>query len=152
MSTPNRTPLDPYDALGYLLKHAAARFVAATDAALEHHEIDGKDLGVLRVLAQRELTSQLELGEALGIDRTTMVALLDGLERKGVVARRPDPADRRRNVAELTAQGREIFDAAEADYLSTEKAFLSSLEPAAREPFRRALRTLVTEAPSESPA
>ncbi|GAB6899101.1 MarR family winged helix-turn-helix transcriptional regulator [Kineosporia succinea] len=92
------TEADPRDVLAYLLKHATAKLTAATDTALEPYGIDSKDFGALRVLAHREPASQLQVARTLGIDRTTMVALLDALERKGVVARRPDPADRRRNV------------------------------------------------------
>ena len=143
MSTPIGTPSDPHDVLGYLLKHASAQFAAASDAALEHRGIASKDLGVLRVVARLDLTSQLALAETLGIDRTTMVGLLDELERKGLVSRRPDPSDRRRNVAELTAQGKRVYNAAEADYLAAENGFLGVLSTDEGEAFRRSLRALV---------
>src|SRR5262245_33977093 len=109
MSTEQSSTADPREVLGYLLKHATAKLAAATDAALEPLGIDGKDYGALRVLAHREATSQLEVAQTLGIDRTTMVALLDVLERKGIVTRRPDPADRRRNVVELTEKGVQTY-------------------------------------------
>ena len=54
-----------------------------------------------------------------------MVTLLDGLEHKTLVTRRADPADRRRNVVELTDTGREVLteatrasDAAEQQHLT----------------------------------
>lgn len=47
----------------------------------------------------------MELAGRLGVDRTTMVALIDGLERKGLVERRRSARDRRRNVVLLTAEG-----------------------------------------------
>jgi DNA-binding MarR family transcriptional regulator len=143
MSTGIRKSSDPRQVLGYLLKHASAQFAAVTDAALETHGIDGKELGVLRVLTRLELTSQIALAEMLGIDRTTMVAVLDALEHKGLVARRPDPADRRRNVAALTPHGEDVYRAAEADYLAVEKRFLSVLDAEEGAGFRRALRALV---------
>ena len=143
MSTQPRTPKDPQDVLGYLLKHAASRLAALTDAALEQYGIDSKELGVLRMLAYREPTSQLQLAQALDIDRTTMVALLDELERKGVLARRPDHSDRRRNVTELTERGLQIYDAAELEHQAAEAAFLSQTEPDAADQLRRALRALI---------
>ncbi|WP_308493694.1 MarR family winged helix-turn-helix transcriptional regulator [Microbacterium terrisoli] len=152
MSTPDGATIDPHDVLGYLLKHAAARFAAVADSALERHRIDSKELGVLRMLAGREGTSQLALADALGIDRTTMVAVLDGLERKGVVDRHPDPSDRRRNVAELTQQGQRTYEAAEADYLAAENAFLSALSSGDRAALRRGLRTLVVDPAGAAPA
>jgi DNA-binding MarR family transcriptional regulator len=39
-----------------------------------------RDLGVLRVIASREAQSQQEAAAVLGVDRTSMVALLDALD------------------------------------------------------------------------
>ncbi|MFS8198482.1 MarR family winged helix-turn-helix transcriptional regulator [Streptomyces sp. CWNU-52B] len=143
MSTEASATADPHDVLGYLLKHATLKFTALTDAALEPLGIDSKDFGALRVLAHREPTSQLQVAQTLGIDRTTMVALLDVLERKGVVTRRPDPADRRRNVVELTEQGVRTYDAAQQAYGEAESAFLAAVGPSAAAQLRRTLRTLL---------
>jgi DNA-binding MarR family transcriptional regulator len=55
-----------------------------------------RDLGVLRVIASGQAQPQQEAAAALGVDRTSMVALLDALERQGIVARRPSEQDRRR--------------------------------------------------------
>lgn len=143
MSSEARPAADPRDVLAYLLKHATAKLTAATDAALQPFGIDSKDLGALRLLAHQEPKSQLQVAQMLSIDRTTMVALLDALERKGVVTRRPDPADRRRNVVELTQEGLETFDAAWAAYTQAEKSFLASLDPSASAQLHRTLRTLL---------
>ncbi|SEP03972.1 DNA-binding transcriptional regulator, MarR family [Amycolatopsis saalfeldensis] len=145
MSTEASPGPDLHRALGYLLKHANLKFTALTDAALAPFGIDGKDLGALRVLAHRDPTSQLQVAQTLGVDRTTMVALLDALEDKGIIRRQPDPADRRRNVVELTEQGSEAYDAAEAAYQEAEKTFLAALSPSAGAQFRRALRTLLED-------
>ncbi|MFI6857963.1 MarR family winged helix-turn-helix transcriptional regulator [Streptomyces sp. NPDC050416] len=143
MSTEASATADPHDVLGYLLKHAALKLTALTDAALEPFGIDSKDFGALRVLAHREPASQLQVAQTLGIDRTTMVALLDVLERKGIVTRRPDPADRRRNVVELTDQGLQAYDAAQVAHGEAESAFLAGISPSAADQLRRTLRTLV---------
>ena len=45
----------------------------------------------------------------LGVDRTSMVALLDALERQGIIARRPSEQDRRRNIIALTDHGWEVY-------------------------------------------
>ncbi|MDT8913411.1 MarR family transcriptional regulator [Amycolatopsis sp. PS_44_ISF1] len=143
MSTTASPGAEPHDVLGYLLKHAHLKFTALTDTALAPFGIDSKDFGALRVLAHREPSSQLQVAQTLGIDRTTMVALLDALERKGVVRRQPDPADRRRNVVELTETGAKTYAAAEAAYRKTEDAFLAALSPGGPARFRRTLRTLL---------
>jgi DNA-binding MarR family transcriptional regulator len=143
VSTEPSTTADLHEVLGYLLKHATLKLTALTDAALESLGIDSKDFGTLRVLAHREPASQLQVAQTLGIDRTTMVALLDALERKGIITRRPDPRDRRRNVVELTAQGMQTYDAAQAAYGKAESAFLAAISPNATDQLRRTLRTLV---------
>jgi DNA-binding MarR family transcriptional regulator len=145
MSTEPRPARAPHDVLGYLLKHATLRLMGSTDAALAPFGIDSKDFGALRVLAHREPTSQLQAAQALGIDRTTMVAVLDGLERKGIVRRRPDPADRRRNVVELTDEGLRTFEEAEAAFEEAESAFLAAVGPGAADQLRRTLRALVED-------
>ena len=145
MSTEAGASADPNEVLGYLLKHAHLKLTALTDEALEPFGIDSKDFGTLRVLAHREPASQLQVAQTLGIDRTTMVALLDALERKGIVRRHPDPGDRRRNVVELTEQGLTAFDGAQAVYAEAESAFLVKLSASAAGQFRRTLRTLLED-------
>jgi DNA-binding MarR family transcriptional regulator len=80
--------------------------------------------GVLSVLAAGAI-SQQELGEQLGIDRTTVVELIDELEKKGVVVRVRNPADRRSYSLKLTPHGRafqkraaRVFDEAAAEVFS----------------------------------
>ncbi|WP_433431052.1 MarR family winged helix-turn-helix transcriptional regulator [Nonomuraea sp. CA-141351] len=113
--------------LGYLLKHANLRLAELTGPALEPYEIDGREFAVLSVLRTPEPLSQLEAAQRLGIDRTTMVALLDGLERKKLVGRRPHPGDRRKNMVELTGQGREALEGATRAVAAAEEAFLAAL-------------------------
>ena len=61
-------------------------------------------------------------------DRTTMVGLLDALESKALVARRPDAADRRRNVVVLTDAGRATLRAATRAGDAAERELLSALD------------------------
>jgi hypothetical protein len=101
-----RSPVrEPYEVLGYLLKHAHLALEGRTDAALAPFGITSRDLGALRVIAGGGARSQQDVAGILGVDRTSMVALLDALEETGIVARRPSEQDRRRNVIELTRAG-----------------------------------------------
>jgi len=54
-----------------------------------------------------------------------MVALIDDLQLKGVVQRRQDPDDRRRNVVELTDAGRGTVREAAETVGKAERAFLA---------------------------
>ncbi|MCB1296742.1 MAG: MarR family transcriptional regulator [Gordonia sp.] len=53
-----------------------------------------------------------QLAEHLGITKQSASAIVDALVRDGYVARRPDPADRRASIIELTARGRQVTRAA----------------------------------------
>lgn len=117
---------------------------ALSDAALEESAIDRNEFGVLRALASPKQWHQQALATHLGIDTTTMVALIDALETRGALTRRPDPADRRRNVIELTPDGRTLCARAEAAYADAEERFLAPLGSKESTRFRAALRTLAT--------
>jgi DNA-binding MarR family transcriptional regulator len=129
--------------LGYLLKHAQSRLAELNAEALAPHGISGRELAVLLVLAGREPASQQEAAGRLGIDRTTMVAFLDALERKGLVARRPDANDRRRNVVVLTESGTDTLRLAVKASDDAQRRFLGPLTHAASEQLKRSLNKLI---------
>jgi DNA-binding MarR family transcriptional regulator len=132
-----------HEVLGYLLKHAHLALERYTDAALARFGITSRDLGALRVIAGGEAKSQQDVAGILGVDRTSMVALLDALEQSGIVARRPSEQDRRRNVIELTKRGREILFQAERASLAVEKDFVGVLGDGGANDLRRALGALI---------
>ena len=133
------------DRFGYLLKHARERMAILNAARLEPFGINGRELAVLTVLANGEPPSQLEAAQRLAIDRTTMVMLLDGLEGKGLVGRRADPADRRRNIVVLTAAGRKALQGASRAADDAEAAFLAPLGEADRDQLRTMLQALIAD-------
>ena len=111
--------------LAYLLKHADRLLGELHAEALAPFDIHVRELGVLLVIDRFEPASQQQIAERMSVDRTTMVAIIDALEAKGVIARRPDAEDRRRNLIELTPTGQDILrqataasDAAEARLLA----------------------------------
>jgi DNA-binding MarR family transcriptional regulator len=129
--------------LGYLLKHVQLRLAELSAEALAPHGLTGRELAVLTVLAVERPLSQQEAATALGIDRTTMVAFVDQLASKGLVERRPDGADRRRNLVELTPAGKRTHERAVAVYAEAERRFLAPLSPTAAARFRADLRRLL---------
>ncbi len=104
--------------------------------ALAPFDIQGRDLGVLLVIDRFEPASQQQVAQRLGVDRTTMVAIIDALEAKGIIARRPDAEDRRRNVVELTPAGQNILRQATAASDAAEAELLASLSPEEGEQLR----------------
>jgi DNA-binding MarR family transcriptional regulator len=129
--------------LGYLLKHAQLGLAELTSAALEPFGLTGRELAVLTVLASGEPASQQQAAQRLGVDRTTMVALVDVLEDKGLVRRHAHAEDRRRNVVELTGKGRDrLLQAGEAAQ-EAERRFLAPLSAGDAERLKAALLAVV---------
>jgi DNA-binding MarR family transcriptional regulator len=69
--------------------------------------ITGLQYATLRVLGHKELTIS-ELSQWLMVDPSTLVPVIDTLERKGMVKRQRDPTDRRRVPLSLTERGSAI--------------------------------------------
>jgi DNA-binding MarR family transcriptional regulator len=130
--------------LGYLFKHVQLRMAQLNAEALAPFGINGRELAVLLTLDDHEPASQQQAAERLGVDRTTMVALLDALERKGLVSRRPQAGDRRRNVVELTEIGQDTLRRGGKASDEAEQALLAALTPHEAQLLRNLLQTIVS--------
>ena len=106
--------------LGYAIKRHAV-------AALEEADGGFYDFSVLAFLAQGACAAQSAIAEALQLDRSQLVGLLDGLEDRGLVERKRDPADRRRHTVTLTAEGARALDGMRAIVKRVEQEFLAPL-------------------------
>jgi DNA-binding MarR family transcriptional regulator len=67
-------------------------------------------VGMLKLLDKKGPISQREIADALLVDPSDLVSLLDVLEDAGFLERRRDPDDRRRNAVVLTTAGKEATD------------------------------------------
>jgi DNA-binding MarR family transcriptional regulator len=70
------------------------------------------------------------IAAAEGVSAPTMTRLIDGLERDGLVARRPDPADARGVLVRATAKGQRVLSAGRRRRVQVLSAGLSTLTPA----------------------
>ena len=131
--------LEVHRRLGYLLKHAFLALEELNDRALAPLDLTGRELSLLMVVADLRSASQQELAQTLGIDRTTMVAFVDLLEGKGLVQRRPDPSDRRRNVVEMTSRGKRTLERGRRASDEAEQSMLARLSSADQRRLRDAL-------------
>jgi DNA-binding MarR family transcriptional regulator len=133
--------------LGYLLKHAQQRLMLLAAPAMAQFGIDGRELTVLAVLGADAPLSQQEAADQLGVDRTTMVALVDALEHKGLVERRRSPQDRRKNIVDLTQVGQQCLQEAGQARDAVERDFLAPLGETGAARFVRALQVLASGQP-----
>ena len=137
------------DRLGYLLKHAQLRLTELTASALAPFGITGRQLAMLIAVDSQAPLSQQEVAGRLGVDRTTMVLLIDELESKQLVQRRRDPDDRRKNVVMLTDAGRTTLREASSASAEAERLFLGQLSEDEASRLRQALRAVAFPAPVE---
>ena len=91
--------------VGFLLARCSAMAVRATNAALAGVGLRARHYAVLQVAAVPGGSSQRQLGLDLGLDPSAVVSLVDDLQKAGLVARTPDPADRRARVINATDRG-----------------------------------------------
>ena len=101
-------------------------------------------LRVLSALAAEDGRSQRELVEALGIDRSTMVRLIDALEAQGFAERRPHATDRRAYSVHITPAGRRAADKLSAAAELANRTLLEPLRDADKATFERLLEALQT--------
>jgi DNA-binding MarR family transcriptional regulator len=133
----------PSDRLVFLLKRAQVRVSELAELGLASLGVDGREFAVLSVFATApEPLSQRQAAALLMIDRTTMVALVDGLERRALVERRGHPADRRKNTLVLTAEGAKVLERANAVVVDAEARFLAPLGREGADELRSALQLL----------
>lgn len=86
------------ECLARMGRRAAAASMATGDLRPRH-------IIALKLLSEHGAVSQQVLGEALSLDPSNVVGLLNELEDKGLTTRRRDPADRRRHIVELSRDG-----------------------------------------------
>jgi len=107
--------------------------------------LDPRQVMVLRRLAGDEGRSQQALGDALQIPPSRMVALVDALEQRGLLRRRPSPSDRRVRTLHLTREGRRLLGEIMEISVEHEQELCSGLQPADRDQLLTLLNRLAAE-------
>jgi DNA-binding MarR family transcriptional regulator len=133
--------------LGILLALAYQRFVEELREALADAGVDalGRSDGyVFRALADRPCTVS-ELAGRLEISKQGAAQIVDDMERRGLVVRRPDPDDRRARLVSLTDEGTRALREARAFHRAFERRLVAELGPAPVEGLVRTLEHLAGE-------
>jgi DNA-binding MarR family transcriptional regulator len=80
-------------------------------ALAAEHELSPPQLGALKALDPKRPVAMSELAGILGCDNSNVTGIVDRLEYRGLVERRPAEHDRRVKLLALTADGQELRDA-----------------------------------------
>lgn len=127
---------------GFLLARLGVGFKARALATIERAGFDAYDYSVLAILDEGARETQARIADALRLDPSRLVALLDSLEQRGLVARQRDPNDRRRHVVSITEAGRQQLSQLRAIARELEEEFLAPLDPESRETLHMLLSKL----------
>jgi MarR family transcriptional regulator, transcriptional regulator for hemolysin len=142
-----RTP--PTIDLSMLLNQAAHAVSSRLSAALADIDISVKVYCVLAKAVEGDFT-QAQLAERAWMDKTTMVNVLDDMEKTGLAVRTHSPTDRRVRLVAITAKGRELLLRADKLVQASYDEVLDALPVTKRPVFLSALTSLV-EGPLASP-
>lgn len=135
--------------LAAMLRPLLRALIAAEQPVLASHRISMWGYVVLNALADGPARTQAALAEAIGADKTRIIATLDELQAGGLITREPDPADRRARLLSIAPAGRRVRDAVRAEIQANENRVLARLPEADRQGFLRAVTMLSAPPPDE---
>jgi DNA-binding MarR family transcriptional regulator len=138
-----RPPAALAEYTGFLMNWVALRsrryFATALEARFALHL---REFGAMNVIERDPGLTQHALGEAAGVDPSSMVAALDGLEERGLAERRPHPSDRRKRAVYLTDKGHQVVREARGLAAEAGSDLLGALTDEERAELNRLLRKL----------
>jgi DNA-binding MarR family transcriptional regulator len=151
----DQPPPEPLaSALGFLLSWNGQRIAALFARSLEPLGLRPPHFGLLTLIDAEPGRTQQELVSSSMIDPSSMVAILDDLEGRGLVERRQNPTDRRKHAVHLTRRGTSTLARARKVATSLADEALTPLDADEQETLRYLLRKLagVTEAEARRPS
>ncbi|HEY8985007.1 MAG TPA: MarR family transcriptional regulator [Streptomyces sp.] len=108
MATENTRHHDPLTVeVIELIGEVVARFHDDYDTAAAAHSLTGAQAGLLTLLTREPLPMR-KIAERLKCEPSNVTGIVDRLEARGLVERRPAPADRRVKLAAVTPEGRQV--------------------------------------------
>ena len=108
------------------LRKAARRISRLYDSLLQPTGLKITQYLILAAVNEAERAAVNVLAERLDIERTAMGKMVALLERDGIVAIAPSPADARARIVELTPQGRDLLGQAVPLWLEAQRRFVDS--------------------------
>jgi DNA-binding MarR family transcriptional regulator len=127
---------------GYLLARLGEASRRRFQEALEPERLHPRHFGVMTMVAAQPGMSQQQLHEKTAIDPSSMVAVIDELEERGLAERRPDPSDRRARTIFLTDLGQESLARVRVLAAGLQREFFAALTADERRTLHALLRKL----------
>jgi DNA-binding MarR family transcriptional regulator len=137
---------------GYLLARLGEASRRRFHKALEPESLHPRHFGVMTMVAAHPGMSQQQLHEKTAIDPSSMVAVIDELEARGLAERRPDPEDRRTRAIFLTELGEQTLQRVRGLAAGLQRDFFGALTAEELRTLHALLRKLAGSAASKQAA
>jgi DNA-binding MarR family transcriptional regulator len=131
--------------VGFHLRHAQIAVFRDFAATIGTLDITPGLFAVLVLIDCNSGLKQTELARAVHLDRSTVVSVIDSLERRGLVTRRTVAHDRRSNALELTAAGAALLKTLKRRVAAHEKRLARDLNAREREMLTSLLQRIFPE-------
>jgi MarR family transcriptional regulator, lower aerobic nicotinate degradation pathway regulator len=141
----NRIPEELIASPLFLLKRLGMKAKEESTEAYAGAGVHPYHYAILATLSEAERETQGAIADALDYDRGQLVGLLDEMEELGLVERRRDPDDRRRQVVAMTPKGKKMLAKMRALARKLDDAYLAPLDAAQREQLQELLLLLAQE-------
>lgn len=132
--------------IGYRLRIAQIGIFRDFCTSVDDAEITPTLFGVLVLIDANPGMKQTQLADAIQLDRSSVVSVLDKLEARGLVERVRAPDNRRANALHLTATGRHLLQSLIPQVRAHEERVLQHLDAGDRAQLRELLGRLVLAA------
>jgi DNA-binding MarR family transcriptional regulator len=139
----SRTPARLLSTPSWLMTQTALHAHRLVSDGLAAVEARGYHYRLLAALDEFGPASQAALGRRSGIHLSDMVAAINELADRELVARTPDPADRRRNIVTITPAGRRQLRRLDKQLAKIQDELLAPLSPTERDQLTRLLTRLL---------
>ena len=135
-----------YDKAAILIKKAALTFEKMANPLLQKYDLTDAQYKMLKYLFahQAEAVRQVDLEKYYSMTHPTAIGLLDTLEKKGFVIRRPNPEDARSRVISLTDKSLSMQDKLVGMGETLEKEFTKALTEEERTQLVKLLQKLLS--------
>jgi DNA-binding MarR family transcriptional regulator len=128
---------------GHLLRRAQQLHAAVFAEVVSEANLTTPQFAVLAALRQSPGIDQVRLSQRLAIDRSTIADVASRLEERGLIRRKRDVKDARRNVLSLTAAGRELHDRTAPEVLEVGERLVATLSKKDLETLLRCLTAII---------
>jgi DNA-binding MarR family transcriptional regulator len=129
---------------GHLLRRAQQLHAAVFAEVVSEAYLTTPQFAVLAALRSEPQIDQVRLSQRLGIDRSTIADVANRLEERGLIRRKRDVKDARRNLLSLTPAGRALHDRTAPEVEEVGRRLVEPLSESDRKTLTRLLSTIIS--------